>query len=518
MTGEPLGLDEVDILITAEEGFPAFERAVLAARDKIVAGFRIFDLSTRLRTPEGRAVGHDWFDLILDAVNRGVSFKLVLSDFDPVVGTELHGMSWRTLRLAAAMKEIARPDARIDVSTSLHPATVGGLARVALWPRVRGLVSDKLRTVAREGDASLARFLSRHPHLSRFIVYAGGTARPRNWPLPHLWPVTHHQKAAVIDGQVVYLGGLDLNDRRWDTWKHERPAEQTWHDVQVMARDRATAEAVETHLHELPDVIEGEIPPSDLGGLVLRTLSARPLGANLLAPRPVLHEIEDAILDGIAQARDLIYVETQFLRSRRIARALAQAARLRPGLRMVLILPAAPEDVAFNGAQRSDARFGEFLQASAIRKLRRAFRGRIFIGSPARPVTAQGSGRSVIHGAPLIYVHAKVFVADDRFALVGSANLNGRSMRWDTELAIPFRDPQVVACLRERCLRHWLGECADEFEEVLDPSRTVSMLQRLALSNARVRPEERNGFLVPYLSRPGRRFGRDLMAIPEEMV
>lgn len=514
----PLAPGDVDVLITAEEGFPAFERAVLATRDRIVAGFRIFDFSTKLRTPEAQAVGDDWFDLILDAVNRGVAFTLVVSDFDPVVGTELHGETWRTLRSACALVELARPDARIHVTTSLHPATVGGLARLALWPRVRGLVSQKLRRFARRGDASLARFLTRHPHLSEFIVRVGDHARPRAWPLPHLWPVTHHQKAAVFDGREVYIGGLDLNERRWDTWRHDRDAEQTWHDVQLLVRDPETARAVETHLEEFCDVIDGETPPSDLDGRVLRTLSARPLGANILAPRPVLHEIEEAILGGIAGARQLIYIETQYLRSRRIARALAKAGQARPGLRLAVILPAAPEDVAFNGATRSDARFGEYLQATAIRRLRRAFRGRLFVGCPARPVTAQGGGRSVIHGAPLIYVHAKVFVADDTFAVVGSANLNGRSMRWDTELAIPLTDREVVVGLRRRCLQHLLGDAAETYPEVFEPDTTVPALQRLAVSNARRRPETREGLVVPYLTRPGRRFGRVLRAVPEEMV
>ena len=39
----------------------------------------------------------------------------------------------------------------------------------------------------------------------------------------------------------------------------------------------------------------------------------------------------------------------------------------------------------------------------------------------------------VTKGADDIYVHAKVFVADDRLLRVGSSNLNNRSMGFDTE-------------------------------------------------------------------------------------
>jgi phospholipase D1/2 len=507
-----------ELLITAAEAFPAFERAVLAAEDRIVGGFRIFDLSTRLRTPEARAVGVDWFDLLLHKLRQGVRVDLLVSDFDPVFGTELHGSTWRTMRMAGALAELAPAGARLRVRASLHPAAIGNLARLALWPRVHGALVRRVTDISRGGEDRLARFMDRHPHLSALLVKAGGRHRPRFWPAPRLWPVTHHQKAAAIDGRLVYLGGLDLNERRWDTPDHERAAEETWHDVQLLLRDAELARAVETHLEELTDVIEGEAEPSDLGGALLRTVSARRSGPGILAPRSVLSEIEAALHDAIASAERQIYVETQFLRDRRTARRLARAARLNPDLELILILPAAPEDVAFEGAKRVDARYGEFLQASCIRKLRRAFRGRLFIGSPARPVTARGAGRDTLLAAPIIYVHAKVMIVDGRTAIVGSANLNGRSLRWDTELAVRLSDPAVVGPMRERLMRHWLKGAADGVPELLAPAGAVRSWQRLAVSNARTRPEGRKGLMLPHLTRPSRRFGKDVPAVPEEMV
>lgn len=515
----PLRDDEVEILVTAEEAFPAFERAVLAAEDRIVAGFRIFDFSTRLRSPEARAVGEDWFDLILHVLRRGVAFQMILSDFDPVIGTELHGGTWRSLRAAVALRELAGPEARLDVRASLHPATVGNLARLALWPSVNGMLSRRVSDVAKQGEAAMGRFMSRHPHLSELFVRAGARLRPRRWPLPQLWPVTHHQKVAAIDGRVAYIGGLDLNDRRWDTRDHDRPADETWHDVQTLARHRLTAAALETHLKEFTDVISGECPPSDLDGRILRTISARPLHRpSLLAPEPILSEIEGALHDAIGRARHSIYVETQFLRDRRICKALAKAAQANPSLELIVVLPAAPEDVAFFGATRSDARFGEYLQAACIRKLRRAFRGRLFVGSPARPVTAQTGGRSTLHGAPIIYVHAKVCVVDDLFGLVGSANLNGRSLRWDTEVALPLHDPAAVATLRHRCIRHWWGDLAATHPDLTAVEGPVRTWQRLAMADARRRPEDRESLILPHLSGPAQRFGQDLPAVPDEMV
>ena len=517
----PNRVGRVDVLVTAGMAYPVFERLVLAAEREIVAGFRIFDMRTKLRSAEGLAVGEDWFDLLLHVARRGVAINLLMSDFDAVVGTELHGLTWETMRQGAALAELARqsnPDARVRVHASLHPAEVGWAARLMLWPRVDRLLRDKAARLLRLDEPRRARFLQGHPHLSRLLMVGGGNPGPRRWPLPPLAPVTHHQKVAVLDGETVYVGGLDLNERRWDTPDHARPAPETWHDVQVLRRDPVAAGALRTHLVEMVDVIHRRAEPSPMAGGILRTLSAkRRSGPLALSPKPKVAEIREAILAGIAEARDVIYLETQFLRDRRVAGALARAARRRPGLNLVILLPARPEDVAFEASRRSDARFGEFLQTLGIRRIRKAYRGRVFIGALARPVTAQGSGNDVLHGAPIVYLHSKVSVFDDRLAIVGSANLNGRSLTWDTEVAIALRDPAEVRAVRDTCMGAVLA--LDPVPEAFHAAgQTASAWQRLALGNARKRPEERQGFVVPYLARPGARFGRRLPSVPEEMV
>ena len=515
----PNRVGRVDVLVTAGMAYPVFERLVLAAEREIVAGFRIFDMSTRLRTPEARAVGEDWFDLLLHKVRQGVSFRLVVSDFDVVVATDLHGLTWRTVRQGAALVELGPKGADIQVIPSLHPAHVGWAARLALWPRVDRLLRDKASRLLKLERPARQRFLQRHPHLSRFLMVEGrGNPGPRRWPLPPLSPVTHHQKAAVIDRRHLYVGGLDLNERRWDDLDHEQPAEETWHDVQLHVDDARAAEAARTHLKEFTHVIRLEAEPSPLDAAVLRTLSAkRRRGPLAMSPKSKVSEISDGLIDGIRSAEHLIYAETQFLRDRRIAAELAKAARRVPGLELILMLPGRPEDVAFERSAREDARFGEFLQAVCVRQIRRAFRGRIFIGSPARPVTAQTQGLDVLHGAPLIYLHSKVATFDDHLAIVGSANLNGRSLKWDTELAWATTEAAEVRAIRRSCMDGVLGggRLTPDHDRF---GRAARAWQVAALENARRRPEDRTDHIVPYLNRPGARFGRDLGPIPDEMV
>jgi phospholipase D1/2 len=511
--------DDTRVLVTAEEAYPAFEALVLDARHEIHAGFRIFDLTTRLRSDRARAVGRDWFDLLLHKLRKGVAIRMVLSDFDPVVGTSLHATTWRSMRAFAALRELAPPGASVEVSASMHPARLAVAVRLALWPRVQKMLGAKAREVMALPPPQRAAYLSLRPGLTGMIAREERHIRPRRLHLPDLKPVTHHQKVAVIDRAVVYCGGLDLNERRYDGWDHDRPGDETWHDVQLIRRDRATAEAARAHLETFVATTHRRADPPPGGGLILRTLSMRARGnRRLMSPRDRLHEIEDAVIEGVGRAERLIYLETQFLRDRRVTRALVRAAERQPGLQLFVVLPGAPEDVAFLGNNQVDARFGEFLQARCVTRLRRAFGMRLFLGAPVQPRPSRSRGRDSLHGAPIIYVHSKVCLFDDAYGIVSSANLNGRSMRWDTEFGVPLHGSRLIADTRRRLLAHWLGDPDPGETPLLDAETCVPAWRALAARNVASAPAQRRGFLVPFTVGPARRFGLDLRVVPEEMV
>ena len=46
----------------------------------------------------------------------------------------------------------------------------------------------------------------------------------------------------------------------------------------------------------------------------------------------------------------------------------------------------------------------------------------------------------------MIYVHSKIMIVDDRYALIGSANINDRSMKGtrDSEIAIVIEDTEIL--------------------------------------------------------------------------
>lgn len=516
--GQP-GLTTPQIFITAAEAYPALERAFLNAQSEIIASFLVFDPETLLRSPEGLAVGDRWFDLIVDCLRRGVRITLTLSDFDPIARAKMHRGTWRSLRLLQAAAEVAGPKAaQLSAQAARHPAQTGSVPRLLISPMIMAKVWKTSRWLNRLPAEVRATTLREMPGIAELtVVRSDGRVRPRLWPLPRLFPATHHQKIAVFDRRVLYVGGLDLNERRYDDDDHERPADQTWHDVQVMV-EGPVAEDAARHLETFQAVTAGDAKPIDTGDLLV-TLSRqkrRPLIR--FGPKPVVQSIFKAHCDAISRAKDLIYLESQYFRDGPLTRALCEAAVKKPDLGVILMLPGAPEELAFEGRKGLDSMFGEWHQARCLRRLQRAFGKRLFVGSAVqtkRAKTDDAGQRDQLANAPLIYIHAKVSVFD-HLAIVSSANLNGRSMRWDTEAGIALDSLETVTDLRNRCMDHWLPEGADA--RFFRPATAVGAWRDLALANAARAPEQRRSFLVPYDIRAAEKFGMPVPFLPAEMV
>jgi phosphatidylserine/phosphatidylglycerophosphate/cardiolipin synthase-like enzyme len=512
----------VEVLITAAEAYPALERAFLAAEHEILAGFRVFDLKTRLRSAEALAVGSTWFDLMIHTLKRGVDVRIVVSDFDPIARPRLHRATWRTVRMLWAAAEMAGPRAKLSVTPSMHSAVAGIWPRLLFWPVVQSRLNRVAGWLRGQVASHRLRALREMPGVDQMLVAKDVLPRPRLLSVPPLYPATHHQKLAVFDGRRLYIGGLDLDERFYDTPEHQLPAHETWHDVQLMI-EGPVAQDARAHLEGFLDIIAGTAQPGDPspdrdGVRFVRTLSRRrKRGAwRFISPEPAVNEIEAAQRAAVGQAERLIYVETQYFRDRRLARHLAEMARQKPELRMILILPAAPDDVAFEGSTGLDARLGEFLQAKCLRILRRGFGRRLFVGGAAQRRRTRDKGRAQLRGAPLVYIHAKVSIFDESTAIVSSANLNGRSLRWDTEAGVVMTRSKDVTSLRERLMKHWLPE--DASADYFDAQRAVPAWWALASRNARMAPDKRRGFLLPYDLKSAEDFGRAFPLVPDEMV
>lgn len=507
----------LEVLVTAQEAYPRLEELFLEASDKIEMGFRLFDLRTKLKSPRACAIGEIWADLFVHTLNRGIPITLTVSDFDPVMAHDLHEQAWRSVAISQAVNEMAAPEAaKLTTRAVQHPAKGGIVPRLVFAASTRRelkLIVHKLN-----GDSDPAARLQAAPGLGHLLCIKNDKISITRRALPELHPVTLHHKMAVFDAQTTYLGGLDLNERRVDGLSHDKPAQQTWHDLQLIVRDPAVATSASIFLASLRDVISGKAPFPTLAPPFLNTVSKkRDRNAFHLAPETVNDGLLQAHIAQIARAKRFIYLETQYFRDHQITSALVKASESNPDLRLIVLLPAAPEEVAFDDEFGLDGRFGEYLQARSLRRLQRAFGKRFLAASPVQPRRPDhrdvATERSTLTGAPIVYVHSKVSIFDASAAIVASANLNGRSMKWDAEAGILLDDPAQVEALASKVYEHWLGE--DTSYDLKDPYATW---YNRAQKNAQLKPEQRTGFVVPHDLKPAARIGLPVPGAPEEMV
>lgn len=539
-------------LIEAAEMYPALERLVLDARESVWLAFRVFDPDTLTRSGEAKARGlADWAALLVDALERGVTVRVMIADFEPVMADYLHAGSWasfRRLRDVTAPLDTAVRD-RLEIMVVMHEGELGWVwrqtLRLALRFRTRKLI-DKLLGEAEAADGGLLV----RPGLWRYLAWKSG--KPFRWrpaPPPRLWPATYHQKFAVFDGRVAVAGGLDLDERRWDDRRHRQRADQTWHDVSAIVRGPAVADAA-WHFAtlwnaELPRyravVAEWEAgaeqtlpldplsealtaPPPAVGGgarvQFLRTRSRRSASPFAFGPRPHVRELKAAHRSLIGSARRQLYIEAQFFRSAAAAHWVVAALRASPELEVIILVANVPEEVAFDGQGDNPAhRHGEHLQARSLKRIQRAG-GRDRVGlftlakreSVRRDEQAFVEDRGTAYGAGLIHIHAKLLIADDALCLLSSANINGRSFEWDTEFGLLWGEGDgAIAEFREGLWRQL-------FAGHMKKDAGLAEWRDLASFNMSAEPEERKGFVVPYQLGRARRFARPYWFVPDDLV
>lgn len=542
-------------LIESAEMYPLLEREMLAAERSIWFAFRIFDPTMKVRSDEAGAAGLEtWLDLIEDRVRNGIQVRVLLSDFEPVMADGLHAGSWSSFHsLADRMSTLEDvPDERFQMAVVLHEGEVGWgwrqLLRPALHWRIRKLVTGLIG--GDEDDAGGDAMASR-PGLWRYLHWDG--EQPHRWkrgPLPRLWPATYHHKFAIIDGCKAIIGGLDLNERRWDDANHEQRADATWHDVSSLVegpavgdaarhfarlwnrelpRYRATVEewtlgsarsfALKPLIEIEPPALPRALPDGAACVQLARTLSRRSGRVFAFGPAPHIRELREAYRRLFASARERLYIETQFFRSSDATDWLISALEANPELEIIILVANVPEEIAFLGQGGNPAhQHGEFLQARSLTRILATGgldRVGLFTLAKQEPIRFSerrfARRRGTAYGSGLIHIHAKLVIADDHACLLSSANINGRSFEWDTELGyIWSRDPGIAK------FRHNLW--SQLFSDELGGGATLADWRTIAEHNRTAEPDARKGFVVPYQRTRARRFGNPYRWVPDRFV
>ena len=336
-------------LIEAADMFPTLEHLVLDATNSVWLSFRIFDPETATRSDRAKAMGLvDWASLIHHAVQRGVEVRILLADFEPVLADYLHAGSWHSFRrlreLVASLPERSRD--RLQLIVIQHEGEIGWCWRQLLRPLLRKRIRKLVEKLVRRGNNDDGG-LDTRPGLWRHLAWEDG--KPTGWkpaPPPRLWPATYHQKFAVVDGKCAIIGGLDLDERRWDDRRHRQRANQTWHDISALIEGPAAEDAARHFgrqwnrelpryrlivaewtgpcgrelmldpLNEIPLI--RKVPPVEGAAAtvqLVRTLSRKSNSPFAIGPRHGIRELKAAHRSVITSAKRLLYIEAQFFRS-----------------------------------------------------------------------------------------------------------------------------------------------------------------------------------------------------------
>jgi phosphatidylserine/phosphatidylglycerophosphate/cardiolipin synthase-like enzyme len=286
---------------------------------------------------------------------------------------------------------------------------------------------------------------------------------------------SHHQKLLIINGSggaVAFCGGVDINPDRLDDGAHR--AASPFHDVHIKVEGPAVGNLNTTFVQRWNN------HPS--------RLSALPVAAPPFAARPGTQYVQvtrtfspgfrypftppgdevgtvNGVRRAIQRAQRFVYLEEQYatpypgafpyVAAQDTVGVLTDllAALARPSFEyLIIVIP-----------NHTDQPQNRYRRRNFIRPLRDAFPGKVFpfflgrSGAGAGPAVASPTaaadqnlepggtvGPSSSSGGPArpteIYVHSKVWMVDDVYVKIGSANCNRRSYTYDTEVDIHVVD------------------------------------------------------------------------------
>ena len=276
---------------------------------------------------------------------------------------------------------------------------------------------------------------------------------------------SHHQKIAVVDGALAFVGGIDFAKGRWDTCEHaaENRHRRTpdgepyapFHDVQVMV-DGGAAGAMDELVRARWEKATGRAPAKPPAATAPWPQGLQPdfedADVGIVRTQPVyegeseITEVKQLYLDAIGAAQRSVYFENQYFTSAAVSDAIEKRLRGERPPEIVLV-----SRKSCDGWLEQETM--EVLRARRLRRLRaRDSSKRFGAYYPDLP----GLGEECIK------LHSKLMIVDDRLLRIGSANLNNRSMGLDTEcdLAIEARtadQARAIAAVRTRLLAEHLG-------------------------------------------------------------
>ncbi|WP_313254512.1 phospholipase D-like domain-containing protein [Stenotrophomonas acidaminiphila] len=228
-----------------------------------------------------------------------------------------------------------------------------------------------------------------------------------------------HRKIVVIDNRIGYCGSQNLADPEFRI----KPAQAPWIDLLLRCQGPVVAQLQFLFL-------SGWIPESGEAGLDGYAAAAAPawhddgcvamaFETGPVARHNVMADVYVACI--YAARRELVITTPYFVPDESILRAICAAPRR--GVRTTLVLPRRNDSWLVGQASRST--YGDLLRSGVE-----------------------------LHEYPLGLLHAKSMTVDGQVSLVGSANMDRRSLELNFENSLLVADPRVTAAIRQRQQRY----------------------------------------------------------------
>lgn len=258
-----------------------------------------------------------------------------------------------------------------------------------------------------------------------------------------------HRKILVIDGNVGYTGGINIADEyvnrieRFGYWKDtgvRLEGDAVWNLTVTYLNLWNSFRKMDESYAAFRPTIQGQTPTDG----VVQPYTDSPLDEEPLA--------ENVYLDILAQAERYVYIFTPYLIiDNEMTNALCLAAKR--GVEVCIVTPAIPDKKLVFRLTRSY--YATLLRAGV----------RIYEYTPG-------------------FIHAKSFVCDDRIAVVGSVNMDYRSLYLHFESAVLLMECSMIRELKQDaldtirvsrpvaladCRQGFLGTLLDDLLRLLSP-------------------------------------------------
>jgi cardiolipin synthase len=337
------------------------------------------------------------------------------------------------------------------------PDGAGTRVRDALVERARAGVTVRLLVDAagssRLKDAFLAPLLAAGGQVARFNPAFGGKASAR------FFNFRTHRKIVVCDGLTGFTGGTNISDSHSSSSVGER----AWRDTHLRLTGNAVHGLQLAFLEDWYFSRPGDPPPetealraryfpeTGRGPHLVQIVASGPdeAGPRLSRLDETGYAVEALYFAAITGARQRLWLTTPYLLPSEPMVAALECAALR-GVDVRLLVPS-----------RTDSRL---VDAAA-----RTFQGGLL-----------AAGAAIYrYGPPMI--HAKTCVVDDDLAIVGTANIDNRSLRLNFEVVAAIHGGPVVEALAGFFLRDLerARPCAPEGRRQRLLGRAFSSLARL---------------------------------------